>query len=156
MKIIEKNFHVYGMTCKSCEVTITRALRNCPGVKSVRLSYKDATATIKYDESRVKMNHIVTVIEKEGYGIDKKNGRNELVYMGLFILGLYLLIKNTIGFNMIPQVEQTMGFGILFVVGIMTSFHCVAMCGGINLSTCITLDDLEESENTTILVPSES
>jgi sulfite exporter TauE/SafE len=30
-----------------------------------------------------------------------------------------------------------MGYGILFVVGVLTSLHCIAMCGGINLSQCI-------------------
>lgn len=30
-----------------------------------------------------------------------------------------------------------MGYGILFVVGLLTSLHCIAMCGGINLSQCV-------------------
>ena len=27
-----------------------------------------------------------------------------------------------------------MGYGALFVIGLITSVHCIAMCGGINLS----------------------
>ena len=30
-----------------------------------------------------------------------------------------------------------MGYGMLFVIGLVTSVHCIAMCGGINLSQCI-------------------
>lgn len=30
-----------------------------------------------------------------------------------------------------------MGYGMLFVIGLITSVHCIAMCGGINLSQCI-------------------
>ena len=30
-----------------------------------------------------------------------------------------------------------MGYGILFFIGILTSLHCVAMCGGISLSVCV-------------------
>jgi sulfite exporter TauE/SafE len=30
-----------------------------------------------------------------------------------------------------------MGFFMLFVIGLLTSAHCVAMCGGINISQCI-------------------
>ena len=30
-----------------------------------------------------------------------------------------------------------MSYGMLFVIGLVTSVHCVAMCGGINLSQCI-------------------
>ena len=34
----------------------------------------------------------------------------------------------------IPDLGQKAGLGVLFVVGLLTSFHCVAMCGGIVLS----------------------
>jgi sulfite exporter TauE/SafE/plastocyanin domain-containing protein len=30
-----------------------------------------------------------------------------------------------------------MGYGMLFIIGLVTSVHCVAMCGGISLSQCI-------------------
>ena len=30
-----------------------------------------------------------------------------------------------------------MGYGVLFLVGLLTSIHCVAMCGGINMSQCV-------------------
>lgn len=29
------------------------------------------------------------------------------------------------------------GYGALFLIGLLTSIHCVAMCGGINLSQCV-------------------
>lgn len=40
-------------------------------------------------------------------------------------------------FNFFPQAEEGMGYGMLFLIGLLTSVHCVAMCGGINLSQCI-------------------
>ena len=30
--------------------------------------------------------------------------------------------------------ENGMGYGALFLIGVLTSFHCIAMCGGISLS----------------------
>ena len=36
-----------------------------------------------------------------------------------------------------PTAKAGMSLGALFLVGLMTSLHCVAMCGGINLSQCI-------------------
>ena len=33
-----------------------------------------------------------------------------------------------------PTAKASMGLGALFVVGLLTSLHCVAMCGGINLA----------------------
>lgn len=35
-----------------------------------------------------------------------------------------------------PVAKQDMSYIALFVVGLFTSVHCVAMCGGINLSQC--------------------
>ncbi len=75
--------------------------------------------------------------EKNGQATDGKMPINQLLGIGIIILAFYLIIKNTLGFNFIPQVNQNMGYGILFVVGLITSLHCVAMCGGINLSQCV-------------------
>ncbi|MEE3451350.1 MAG: sulfite exporter TauE/SafE family protein [Acutalibacteraceae bacterium] len=36
--------------------------------------------------------------------------------------------------------KSGMGFGTLFFVGLVTSVHCIAMCGGINLSQSIPTD----------------
>jgi sulfite exporter TauE/SafE len=33
--------------------------------------------------------------------------------------------------------DVDMGYGLLFAIGLFTSVHCVAMCGGINLSQCL-------------------
>lgn len=33
--------------------------------------------------------------------------------------------------------DTGMEYGMLFLIGILTSVHCIAMCGGINLSQCI-------------------
>ena len=37
--------------------------------------------------------------------------------------------------------ETGMGYGTLFVIGLLTSVHCIAMCGGINLSQTLHKDD---------------
>jgi len=84
-----------------------------------------------------------------------KNPNSQLVIIGILILGGYLIIKNTIGFNFIPDINPNMGYGILFAVGLLTSLHCVAMCGGINLSVCVAYKfDKEEKSKFAKLKPS--
>lgn len=61
----------------------------------------------------------------------------QLLGIGIILFALYLIIKSTVGFNFIPEVNQSMGYGVLFAVGLLTSLHCLAMCGGLNLSQCI-------------------
>ncbi|HHW12957.1 MAG TPA: heavy metal transporter [Firmicutes bacterium] len=62
----------------------------------------------------------------------------QLLGIGLILLAFYVMIKKTVGFNFIPEVNQSMGYGLLLLTGLVTSLHCIAMCGGLNLSQCVT------------------
>ena len=57
-------------------------------------------------------------------------------FLGLIavVAAIYLIIRYTVGFTFLPTVTQSMGYGLIFVVGLLTSLHCIAMCGGIVLS----------------------
>lgn len=67
----------------------------------------------------------------------KRLNIGNMVGIGIILFAFYIIIKNTVGFNFVPQIDQSMGLGILFVIGLLTSLHCIAMCGGINLSVCM-------------------
>jgi sulfite exporter TauE/SafE/copper chaperone CopZ len=62
-----------------------------------------------------------------------------LQFAGLVVavLAIVLVVNGLGGFSFLPEVTSTMGLGMLFLVGILTSVHCVAMCGGIVLSQCL-------------------
>lgn len=56
------------------------------------------------------------------------------------LLVFYMMLRHCGGldvFNSFPQAAEGMGYGMLFVIGLLTSAHCIAMCGGINLSQCV-------------------
>jgi sulfite exporter TauE/SafE len=62
--------------------------------------------------------------------------------LGLVVLALAIfLFAQHFGFsrvfNSFPVVSEGAGLALLFVIGLLTSLHCVAMCGGINLSQTI-------------------
>ncbi len=64
------------------------------------------------------------------------------------IIGLILLIY--FGFRIfngieLPQITENMGYGLLFLVGLLTGFHCVSMCGGFVVS--YTLKDAKEGRS---------
>lgn len=52
--------------------------------------------------------------------------------------------------------DSKMSYGMLFIVGLLTSVHCIAMCGGINLSQCIPVadDDNGKIPENKIIIPS--
>ncbi len=150
-KLISKVFAVRGMSCPSCEMKIENALRKIKGVVKVEASLAKSQVTVEYDpeltESPPSMmaQRLEDAVIKLGYEVgssnsdknEQKTSINQLLGIGIIIFALYFIIKSTIGFNFIPQVDQSVGYGMLFVIGLLTSLHCIAMCGGINLSQCI-------------------
>ena len=150
-RIINTSIYVDGMTCSSCELKVENKLKKQPGVKEAKVSLAEGKAYVTFDEKETSVSELIAVINKLGYqaGMTKSGTNNnpeqkneklkmdQLLGIGIIILALYIIIKHTIGFNFIPEINQSMGYGVLFVVGILTSLHCVAMCGGINLSQCV-------------------
>lgn len=134
-----------GMSCTSCQTRIKRGLLKIDGVQRAEVSYEAGSATVAYDPDRVTPEGLVSTIEELGYHVlPKEDSRKETVNrtVGLVIVvgALYLLMEHFGILNLlVPSqlAETNMDFGMLFVIGLVTSIHCLAMCGGINLSQCI-------------------
>ncbi len=151
MSIKKAVFKVEGMTCSNCENIIKRYLENIDGIADIKASYAASRVEFSYDEKAVTIDFVKTEIEKKGYKlIDVKGGEafsiNQLLGLGIIALALFVIIKHTVGFNFIPEVNQSMSLGLLFVVGALTSLHCIAMCGGINLSQCMSYKHYDNSK----------
>ncbi|WHH61539.1 sulfite exporter TauE/SafE family protein [Petroclostridium sp. X23] len=171
-RVIQKTFMIDGMTCTSCEMRIENSLKKIDGVIYVKAAFSSSRVDISYDADKVDLANIISVIEKLHYKVKENGvsavGRNgnagnpaddrmkisHLLGIGILLLAAYTIINNTVGFNFIPEIDQSMGYGILFVVGILTSLHCIAMCGGINLSQCVAYHTGNEKGNLTKLKPS--
>jgi sulfite exporter TauE/SafE/copper chaperone CopZ len=150
-KLTSMVFKVDGMSCPSCEMKIENVLRKIEGVVKVKASLAKSQVMVEYDPAVVETSpsmikeRIEAAITKLGYEVGasdsnknvKKKSINQLLGVGIIVFALYFIIKSTIGFNFIPQVDKSVGYGMLFVIGLFTSLHCIAMCGGINLSQCI-------------------
>ncbi|HCC07199.1 MAG TPA: heavy metal transporter [Clostridiales bacterium] len=167
MNIIHKMLKVEGMTCVGCERKIEKALQALDGVTEVKVSYKNLNSKIKFDSDIINIQEITEAIDNLGYKVvdsnvnknsEHKQGSkmsvSQLLGIGIIIFALYMIINNTIGFNFIPGVSQNMSYGILFVVGLLTSLHCIAMCGGINLSQCVAYKSTNEDSKFAKLKPS--
>ena len=132
---------ITGMTCPACERRIETAVSRVPGVSSCRASYTRGQAEVVLAEVPADRGTIVRAIETLGYQVRKApaSGFNawQLVGIAVILLGLLLIAQRTGIFNRVPQVTASMGYGLLFVVGLLTSVHCLAMCGGINLSQSV-------------------
>lgn len=143
--LIKKKFNTKGMTCNSCEKVIAKHIFKLPGVKNVEVDYAAEKATVEFDDEKTNVSEIKTAIEEKGYicgyekesesggNTSKKSGWGWIfALVGVIILGYFLLkIFYTI---QLPEISQNMGYGLLFVVGLLTGFHCVSMCGGFVVS----------------------
>ena len=134
---------VRGMTCAQCQKKIAAALRGAPGVLAAEVSWQKGTASVTYDADRITEQEIITVIERLGYRAgraDKAASLPRTAALLALIFGLAFLLQRfgLLNFLVPSQLAGAgMGYAALFLVGMLTSVHCVAMCGGIGLSQCL-------------------
>jgi len=153
--VITTTLYIENMTCVNCENTIEHALVGIVGIESVKASYSSGTVTITYDLNEIVLEKIEKIIEEHDYQVQRqKNNQKEkytvsksankmdltnVIAIGIIIFALYVILKRFGLLNIFysfPIAKEGMGYGMLFIIGLLTSVHCVAMCGGICLSQC--------------------
>ncbi|MDR2247591.1 MAG: sulfite exporter TauE/SafE family protein [Treponema sp.] len=138
-----RTIHIGGMTCVNCQNRIEKKLNSTVGVESAAVNFGAGTAVVTYNTSVITLSGIKAVIEKLDYTIlggRERTPVSEIAGALVIILSLYVLLQG-LGVSALtsafPLAEAGMGYGMLFIIGLVTSVHCAAMCGGINLSQCI-------------------
>ena len=130
------------MTCINCQTRIQNTLNQLPGITQATVSYETGTADISYDTSVISLEQIQNQIDTLGYHASVgKSSRTRAVLrifreLGLIAVFYFLLQHFGILNYLAPSslADTQMSYGMLFVIGLLTSVHCIAMCGGINLS----------------------
>ncbi|HMK88744.1 MAG TPA: sulfite exporter TauE/SafE family protein [Methylocystis sp.] len=141
--------HAHGMHCHGCEHIIEAGVGKLAGVRSVKADYPTETVVVAFDPALTDLVAIRTTIERAGYRTfeqgDPKRLRGPLEkFFGLLIgvIGILLIIffdTEWISKGGEPDIAQHMSLGLIFLLGLLTGFHCVGMCGGFVLS--YTADD---------------
>ena len=141
MSIRRETIKVYNMTCTSCENRVEKAINKLDGVLNVKTSYSGQFAEIEYDDELCNLSKIKAAITSAGYSIQAPK---DYKFIGILIIVavIVLLGLKTSGFDMDARLNNA-SYAVLFVVGILTSIHCVGMCGGIMISQSIS----KESNN---------
>lgn len=65
--MIKKKFHIQGMHCVGCAMTIDGAVEDLTGVKSATTNYARQVAEVEYDDKTVSDAQIVAAIQTAGY-----------------------------------------------------------------------------------------
>ncbi|MEH7009854.1 sulfite exporter TauE/SafE family protein [Neobacillus niacini] len=135
MSIKRESIKVYEMTCTSCVKRVERTVIKLDGVLNVKASFSGQFADIEFDDELCSIKKIKAAIQSVGYSIEKSN---DYKFIGILIAvaAVVLLGVNSGNYDMEAQLNNA-SYAVLFVIGIITSIHCVGMCGGIMLSQSI-------------------
>ena len=140
--MVKKIFKISGMHCNSCSDKIENFLKD--KVENIKVSYSKGEAEIEFNPDKIGESDIKNKIKEAGYEIDyqkqektnpSSNKIGLIVLITSFILLLFVLYnffgKLDINF---PDLSQKTSLFLLFFAGLLTGFHCVAMCGGFLVS----------------------
>ena len=128
------------MSCAMCKQKVQRALEAASGVETAEVSFEKGTAEVRYDADKTTIAQLQRAVRAAGYDIETRRRIPKCVRAAgyvVLILALYLLLEYTGVLNRLTPGESAqtgMSCGALFVIGLTTSVHCAAMCGGIGLS----------------------
>lgn len=132
--VLELN--VSGMICRACEDAIADALLHTRGVVSAQAHYWRGRVTITYDPNIVTEDTLRQVLTNAGYP-PGTHGMGGVVVDGicLALVGvLYWGLPKLLMLVKIPALADNASLGLVFLVGLLTSTHCIGMCGGILLA----------------------
>lgn len=146
---MKKYVRIEGIHCKHCIDTITKELLKNKNIKKV--SIKNNIAIIDY-ENELSNPEIISTINNIDYftkdeyiyntldNVDTKIKLKEFVLIFISIILIGLSLEKLFGyniFNVIPSIDTNITYGMLILTGLLTSIHCVSMCGAINLITIV-------------------
>ena len=140
---------IEGMHCSHCEDTIRNTLLNIKNI--CRVEFDGFIACITYKGRLNKQEIIEKIVQKdyltkeeyinEDIKVLKNNIKlKEFLLIFLSIILILFLINRIFGFNIfnvIPTIDSSITYGMLFITGILTSIHCISMCGAINLMAVV-------------------
>lgn len=144
MKIKKEKIKVYDMTCNSCENRVERALNKLEGIVSAKASHSKEQVLVEYDIELCNINMIKESIKSSGYSVDSSNSYKVI---GILIVAVAIIFlgNTTDGFDMNAKLNGA-SYIVLFIIGMLTSIHCVGMCGGIMLSQSISKNDISKRQ----------
>ena len=135
MKTCEIEIKIRGMICRACTDAVEAALMSVRGVVSAKASYFNGCARITYDPDICDETELSRSIENAGYETGEKGKIEYLVDIICAALTAFLVwLLMNLKLNVVPETYEGASLGYIFLIGLLTGTHCIAMCGGIMLS----------------------
>lgn len=127
------NLRIDGMTCGSCERILHNTSRKIQGVHSAQFYHTKGIGSVTFDPAKTDDNEIISALEKEGYTITRAGhaAESDLLWGALALAGIALIILLATRIELpMPDITGNASLALIFLTGLITGFHCIAMCGG--------------------------
>ena len=139
MRRTKQRYAVSGMQCDGCALNIEEAVQALPGIIRVAADFSSESVELEYDSDVIKPPAIAAAVNNAGYGLRKlvKAGKTDRIKRIAVIVAAIMGIAALLSLDKFFASEVSLedigaraNYGILFLIGILTSFHCIGMCGG--------------------------
>jgi sulfite exporter TauE/SafE/copper chaperone CopZ len=135
-------FRAHGMHCHGCEHVIEASLRKLAGVRNAHADYPTETVTVAYDPAVIAFGAIRESVEENGYRVEEGERRarpfaQRVTIAAAALTGLAALIlfdTRWISAAGAPDIAKHISLWLTFLLGLVTGFHCIGMCGAFVVS----------------------
>lgn len=143
MKLKHYDLPVTGMQCAECENRIVEAVAGLPGIINAQASFTDETLTLDLDDDIISLKTVCAAVKSTGYECSNRarhkptglGRRLFLIVIAITGITLLLQLNKFVQLDLsLEDVGKTANYGLVFLVGILTSFHCIGMCGAFVIS----------------------
>ncbi|MFA6255075.1 MAG: sulfite exporter TauE/SafE family protein [Patescibacteria group bacterium] len=143
-------FQVKGLHCKSCKTLLETEVDVLKGVNKIEVNYQTGNCFVEFDQNQISFQAIKDKIESFDYSVNAASSASSVNSAGQqaglknFLMGMLIpliIIGLTVGYFFVTKTgalailarlnESNLSYGLLFVIGILASFHCIGMCGGL-------------------------
>ncbi len=138
------------MNCNSCSQSIENALKD--KTNEVSASYVKNEVEVDFDNDKISEKEIKEIIKEAGYELVEeetfkeknqkkkvKSAQIHIALLSLFTIFVIYIVLKRFGVELhVPEFNftnlQNASYFLLFFAGLLTGFHCIAMCGGFLIS----------------------
>ena len=122
--------YVEGMTCEHCENSVKHALKGMKKINNLKVDY--VKGTVSYDSEVDYSSEIARRLSSTPYKIVAKKEviqkTTQFTLIMILILAFSGILYNKFSLS---AFSTEIGLTGAFIFGLITSFHCMGMCGGI-------------------------
>ena len=151
-----QRFSIEGMQCVDCENIIEEAVLSLPGIQTANADFTTESFELDFEADVISLKTIAAVIKAAGYTchsyVQKKRPGIlkplALILLAIAVFTLLFQLKKIFAIDLsLDDVSENANYGLLFLVGVLTSFHCIGMCGGFVLSYSVSAQKSKKSSH---------